>query len=359
MIKAFSKVSKQLLLDLCKSKYLSDKEASAEPEYKDYRKCKYSCPWYWENKTTCEVCHNCPFILSTSSIKTIKKDALTFTQIKQLLLYHSLIFENNGITPLINHKYVADKINCTIKTARENIKALERAGYIVVSYNKSSYVAFIIKYAHYHEENRGYLNFNNKLLDAILKTNDINQLRLALYCSVKLDDMKVAFCKSKKNKKNRPTPIKKFTYENLLNMLPSYVYRKQQLISMLKELSNCLNIFNIKFEEDNIIITESNKGNVTFLKAIDKRNKKTIKMFISKFKLILDTKEIDDLKQMLIQYNPGILKKALAIYKIRIKNKENLSIDKHDEILPVTNLGGYLRTIIKNEITANLSLIIA
>ena len=110
MVKAFARISKQLLLDMCKPRFEAQ-SSDIEPEYKNYRKCKKTCPWYNENKVTCQVCSSCPFVLSKSSILGLRKDAISFTQIKQLLFYHSMIYNNDGFTPLLTHDYVAAQIN--------------------------------------------------------------------------------------------------------------------------------------------------------------------------------------------------------------------------------------------------------
>lgn len=330
MLKAFTKLSKELLLDMCKPKYESNKQLSLQPEYKDFRKCKRTCPWYYNNRNTCEICTSCPFVLSTSSIKVPRKNALTYSQIKQLLLYHALVFDNNGLTPELNNEYVANMINCTPKTARDNLKSLEAAGYIATS-NKvfSSYVVYIIDYHKYHVgNNRGYLNINKRVLNAILQTDSINELRLALYCVVKLDDIR----KFKKT-------IKKFTYESLINILPSYIYNKEQIKDIFVKLSDSLNLFNISFEEECILISETNMAdNHIFKKGVHNKNKKALKAFLTKHKLKVNKKEMNDLLQMFLQYNSKI-----------VLNSLNLIKDKKPR-----ELGSYLRTIIRKNIISIL-----
>jgi hypothetical protein len=332
MVKAFARISKQLLLDMCKPRFEAQ-SSDIEPEYKNYRKCKKTCPWYNENKVTCQVCSSCPFVLSKSSILGLRKDAISFTQIKQLLFYHSMIYNNDGFTPLLTHDYVAAQINCSVKTARENIKILENTGYIVTSKDGTGYVAYIIEYNNYHNSKRGYLDINHKLLTAILNTNNFNELRLALYCLVKLDDMNV---------QKKDTPIKKFTYEALINVLPTYIHTKKQVNVILIELSKKLNLFDIHVKDGQIILGESDCNNTTYLKATLKKHKKALKHFIKKFNLKLEKKEKEDIKQMQLQYNNIIIEKALGIYVEHITDKDSDS--------PITNLGGYLRTIIKNNI---------
>ena len=331
MIKNFTKLSKQLLLDLCKPKYVDNKIESLEPEYKDYRKCKKSFPRYYENKLTCNVCINCPFILSGSSIKVARTNALTFTQIKQLLLYHSLVFENNGITQVLNHAYVANMLNCSIKTARDNLKVLESSGYIYCSSRDlGNYAVYITDYEKYHKGgNRGYLTINKRVLQSLLNTDNINELRLALNCIVKVDDLSSVVKNKKKDSNNA---IKKFTFKSLINILPSYIYSELQIRDILNKLSLQLNLFNVKYKNDSICISFTDIADTNiYAKGLHSKHKKAIKTFFKKHRSKLQRKDQDDLLQLSMQYNINIVLKSLS----QLKNNN------------ILKLGAYLRTLIR------------
>lgn len=376
LMKPYAIFSKQLLLDLCKSKYKSHSELSLQPEYKDYTKCSKQCPFYYENRAVCASCKNCPFVLSHRFDKIERKEYLTFTQIKQLLLYHTILFEKNGLTPYVNHEFVASNIGCTVKTARENVKALEKAHYITAKYYGKDYVVIVEKYSKYHESERGYFKINAKVMSYLLKIENINELRLALYCLVRLDDMKASIKYEKnstkktknnrlnntiktldknilknkneniyRNARNNNILVKKFSYSALLDILPSYVYTKKQLKELLTNLSKNLNIFNILFDKDEIIMFETNANNKLFKKVLNKKNNKFLKFFIKKYNLELEEKDIEDLNQMQTQYNNSLVKYALKVYNIR---KESINID---------NICGYIRSIIQDTILSTKFLI--
>lgn len=336
MIKSFSKISKNLLLKLAKTRKQSAIDSvNLIPEYRDYNKCKSTCPFYNYDRATCDACADCPFVMSTSSINNsdVEREFLTFTQIKQLLLYHSLMFENNGLSPLLTHEFVADKIGCSVKTARNNIKALENAGYIAYYKQDNSYVVIIIGYNKYHKKNNigGYMNLNKKVLNKILKAETINELRLLLHIVVKADSIKVA------NKKNFS-----FKYRDLFTILPSDIYKKEQIYSLFNKIADTLKMFNIEITDDRILIKPDKvMDNEYNKKKVSKFNKRALKKFFKSMFFKLGDKDRDDLMQLSMQYGKQVVINTLKAFDI--KNKYN----------DIKELGSYLRTLIRLNVCEN------
>lgn len=315
------KLSKELLLNLALLKNSQSDSVNLMPEYKDYSKCSSSCPFYNKNNN---ICNNCVFILSTSSIIKKRADYLTHSQIKQLLFYISTIFENNGMTIELTHEYVAKSINCSIRTVRDNITQLTEAGYIVAtSIKNNKYKVFVKDFnKYYQKKSRGYFYISEKCFNNLLKIDNINTLRVALTMLVKLDDMKV----SKASKIS-----KKITYKSLINILPTNITCFKQIKQIILKLKN---LFNIKFKEDFIEYSFKNDidGSI-YRNKINKTNLKAFRKLFKKISLKVSEEDMNDLLQLSLQYN---IHTVLKVFN-NIKN------------IP-SNLGSYLRTIIKNNI---------
>lgn len=339
--KPLFRVSKQLLLDLAtyKNEVIY---TNIEPEYKDYSKCE-NCPMKKFNKTWIgsSFCENkCVFVLSTSSIKsnrsqqkTVSK-GLSHLQMLQLLLYHSYVYDGNGETIELTSKEVAKALDCTERTARDNISVLVDAGYIFINYkDNSSYKVFVRDYYKYHEKNtRGYMSITLECFENILKIDNINTLRFVLNTLVKLDDMRVS----------KKADIKKeFTLKSLMKLFPSNINSKKQLLAIINKARS---IFRIKKTVDAIIVAF--KSNIDSIKAkedLEVTNKRIIKKLTKRFDTLksLSHKDKADLIQMSIQYNINILIKSLfgIISRGLVPNE----------------LGSYLRTMIRKDLNIKAS----
>lgn len=328
--KQMIKLSKQLLLDLSSLKYSQDDSVNFQPEYRDYKKCSTNCPFY-KNRDTSLFCQkDCVFVLSTSSIVKPRENALTHTQIRQLLYYNSTIFENNGITIELSHKDVAKAINCSERTARDNISALVDAGYIVISsYNNNKYKVFVRDYHKYHEKgNRGHLYLSNKCFKALVRIDNINTLRLALMGLVRLDDMRVSKVKN---------PSKELSYKALVNLLPSNITCPKQVIKIFAKAKE---LFKMTFKAESVSISFNKEiDSVVYAENLNKGNKKALSKFLKRFGLSIANKDKEDLLQMSIQYNIHIVTNAFKYIK-----------DKTPE-----ELGSYLRTVIRANFNSLIS----
>ena len=328
--KQLIKISKQLLLDL--GIYKTNVNSPIEPEYKDYSKCA-NCPLneYKNTVKGADFCNNqCVFVLSNSSVmpkKVVKsKKTLTHSQINQILFYHSSVFDGNGETLELSNKEVAKALNCSERTARDNIKALEDAGYIFINYKTEyKYKVFVRDYYKYHNKNtRGYLYINDKCFKSLLKINNINTLRFALNALVKLDDMRVS----------KATKVKKeFTLKSIMNFLPSNITCKKQVVEIIKQAKD---IFNIKFTIDSVIVAfKSYTDSVKTKVSLESNNKKAINKLIKRFGIAnVSKKDKEDMLQMSVQYSIHLVANALNLLNEFIPNE----------------LGAYLRSIIRKNL---------
>ncbi|WP_294358541.1 hypothetical protein [uncultured Clostridium sp.] len=328
IIRPLTRVSKQLLLDMTALKYIEDDSVNLKKEYRDYSKCSSKCPFYENRETNCHCQKECVFVLSTSSIPKVNERQLTHSQMKQLLLYHATVFENNGLTISLTHRDVATALNCSVRTARDNMKALEDMEYIfITSVEGNSYKAFIKDYHKYHDSNnRGYLTLSDTCLNTLLNLNNINELRVALTALVRLDDMKVAG--------NKKDLTKVLTFKALINLLPTYITCIKQIKAILSKLNS---LFKISFEDDSVELGYTKESDTfTYQKKLKKINRKALSKFMKRLGINFSNKDKEDLVQMSIQYNLGTVVAA-------IKTLEDKTPD---------DLGAYLRTVIRKNFTS-------
>lgn len=318
--KQLIKLSKQLLLDLASLKNTVDDSVNFEPEYKDYSKCSCNCPFY-KNRETSDFCKNqCVFVLSTSSIVK-ERTTLTHTQINQLLFYHSVVFEKNGLTIELSHKNVAKAINCSVRTAKDNITDLVNAGYIILtSIDKDKYKVFIKDYYKYHTAERGHLYLTKECFSSLIKIDNINSLRVALNSLVKLDDMKVSKAKE---------ITKTISFKAIINMLPSNITCIKQVKKILSKIKA---LFKMNFISDSVTLSfNTDIESTEYNKKLQSKNKKALAKLIKRMGININNKDKEDIVQMSVQYNIHVVANAIKL----LSDKE------------VENFGAYLRTVIR------------
>ena len=341
----YIKISKSLVIDYATSKssynFIDfETTSSSKLEFKDYSKCKKSCPFYNLRNTHNHCQNDCVFVLSKSTYNyKANRCNLSESQFKQLLYYHSMVFENNGVTINLTLKDVATAINVDTKTVANNIKALEAAGYIVVNkYDNNTHIAFILNYQKYHQKDNkgGYFYLSKKCFEELVKLDDVNAFRLALLLLVKIDNLKGI------NKF-----IKKISYKFLINILPSYINTKKQINTILNKLTNIIELVLDRTTDDEICYREKQTINNTFNNnKIEEENISLVNKYLEKKALVLKSNQTIDLYQMSCQYGFNIVKNAIELcYDNLVKL---LEVEK-------INIGGYIRSVIKNEFRALIS----
>ena len=336
----FIKISKQLVMDFITSKAEFNintnlnSSLSLQPEYKDYSKCKETCPFYKLRDSHTHCLNDCTFILSKSTYNVPKnKYELSASQFKQLLYYHSIVFENNGITSNVTLKEVAEGINVDPKTVANNIKVLEKNKFIAVNkYNDNTHVVLIMNYNKYHEKNNkgGYFYISKKCFEKLVALKDVNAFRLALLMLIKIDNMKAV---------NRT--IKKLSYKFLINILPTYIHTKKQISIILDKIKDIIVVDEYKssLDTENVYYSENiDINNTTNNNEIEKESIALVDKYLENKKLSLKQINKVDLYQMVTQYGFNIVKNAI---ELNIENLLNVITDENN------NVCGYIRRIIQ------------
>ena len=335
------RISKNFIekLATAKAEYYNYNANTIEPEFKDYNNCK-ACP-FKDNPDFKYVCDNCVFVLSNSSIsKTRNRHELSESQIKQLLLYYTLVFENNKITAPVTIEEVAEFIGTTKKTVYNNLDTLEKDKFIVINKFKGGvHQVLILDYPTYNKDksnNEPYMYISKECLQNLMKIKNINALRLALIMLLKIDNMKAV-------KKT----IKTISYSYLNNILPSYIHTNKQVKELLNSLTSIFKITSDNPEDDELSYEQNQETIYITQDSItpDKMEHESeyFNEYFKKYGKTLSNMTMRDILQMCDQYGFTLVKEAIKA------GKEKIISMIPDRIEYANDIGAYVRAIIKNQ----------
>lgn len=262
------------------------------------------------------------------------RERLSKLQLKQILLYHFLNIDNNGIVKNISTKEIAKFLNCSIKTVKNNNERLVKLNYILYSkISNDKFSIWLTDYKNYHltqkEGGSGYITMSKELLINLININTVNSLRLELRKLIEFDDQNI---------QTDEVNSGKYTYQDIKRFLPKYLHYKGAIEDIINSGSNS---FQTTIENNCITFKLKNEYNSELLrKDIINECEPLLNDYFNKFNFIEN--EVIDILQMSIQYGTEKIKNSLnEIYNNYIlKNKH------------IYNLGGLIR---KTIISKNVS----
>jgi len=307
--------------------------------------------------TDISVCCKCPFFANTSKIQSeycqnyctkakitkIKKkyyneanrfhlpikERLSKTQLKQILLYHFLGVDKNGIVKNLSAKEIAKILNCNEKTVTNNNKRLVKLNYILYSkISNDKFSVLLIDYKNYHLATReggngGYITMPKNLLRTLLNVNKVNSLRLELRKLIEFDNQNV---------NSEETVSGEYTYKDIKRFLPDYLRYKKAIEDVI---SNESKAFDTIIKDNGIAFKLKDIYNPEGIKQkIIEKCEMTFNNYFEKF--AFEEKDLTDIFQMSIQY---------GIEKV----KDSLDIVYNTYVLKnryIYNLGGLIRKVI-------------
>lgn len=258
------------------------------------------------------------------------EDRLSRLQLSQMILYHFLEPDKNGVIKNASIKEIAKILNCTIKTIKNNNKALMEYGFITTcnSVDNDHINILIHNYDTYHLSQKngghGYIVMPKTILKEVSNISSVNALRLLIRKLLKTDnDSREAYADVKS----------RYTYKDINRMLPGH-YNYKGIID--KEINQLNNVFKIN----------KNTKDLEFMLKPIFNGKKQIKkleeeLFINyvayEEPLNLESKDIFDMVQLGITYGKDIVDKAFnVIWEFFLLPEKEIK-----------NFGGLLRSIIK------------
>lgn len=273
----------------------------------------------------CNFKNNNIYFNEANRFRINKNKKLSKLQIKQILLYHFLGVDNNGIVKNISINSIAQTLNCSTKSIKNNNKRLIELNYMCMALIDSDrFNILLMDYKHYHlpsyQGGTGYITMSKELMEEIINDSSVNSLRLKIRTLIAFD-----------NKNIYSDTVEKayYSYNDLKRFLPYYL-RSKNIINNL--LDNKIFLYNI--EKDGIYFRLKNEYNWKLTKE------NIIITFSEEIKhniegLNIKDKEMQDLYQMSIQYGLDKVKNALDIIKNESKN------------ITIRNIGGLTRSIIE------------
>lgn len=262
------------------------------------------------------------------------RERLSKFQLKQILLYHFLNIDNNGIVKNISTRQIASFLGCNVKTIKNNNKRFIELGYILYSESsRDEFTVWLKDYKSYHltvrEGGGGYITMSKELLKNFTKISNVNSLRLELRNLIEFDNKNIESMKINKGE---------YSFRDIKRFLPNYLRNKSAIKRIIEKGSDS---FIVKVKEKNIVFKLKDELNAKILrKNILENCQDSFVEYYSKFNLHQDN--LIDIYQMSVQYGVDRVKESLdKIYDDYVLN------DKY-----IHNLGGLVRTFILHQKSA-------
>lgn len=320
-----------------------------EPEHK-MNVCMNHCPHNRQNKTTKTVYnnerHKYDLYKKTSYDKRLSK-----YQLLQLITYHYFV-DSRGFGSLLSSKELAEYLGCTLRTFKNNNKRLQELG--LVYYSECGSDLFSIKIVGYENNHltaeqggKGYVQMSKSFMEALVSMDNVNVMRLAIRSLLKFDsDVSV-----------KQQDVCHYSYNDISLSMPSNINHKKIIDELMAKTSHIFTIF----KSDHFIsihLKDEYNGKIqkvekeTFFKEQLEEHIETLNEDLAESEEITITqKDETDLIQLSMEYGLNYVIEALAVYLRYIQSQTTPDI--------VHNLGGFIRTVIRNGLSNRYGKIVA
>jgi hypothetical protein len=368
--KEIGKVGKKLLVQLggVSQNY---KEVSIVEEI-DFDTCPVECPFFkFDVEKKKNICmSHCLHNRQMKSSKVvymnerhkynIKKELvvednrLSKFQTLQLLSYHLLNVDSQGFVPFVSVKSLAEKLNCTVRTLKNNNKRMVELGMISVTYHGANFFSVQIKdYDKYHltkqEGGTGYVQMTKGFLEALFSMDNVNSIRLAIRALLKFDD----------EVEVRKQDVCRYSYNDIKRFMPSNINHKKIIDELLMKTQS---VFDIVTTDGYIEISLKDEFNGKVQKEEkEKEFKEKIEESIISINeelfmageegMDLSETEIEDLSHLSMEYGIDLVLEGLKVSVQYIQGKETPDL--------IENIGGFIRTVIRNNFIRNTGKMVA
>lgn len=140
----------------------------------------------------------------------------------QLLFYHFLQVDENGVIQHVSEKMVAHALSCSPRTIRNNNRILEEAGLIFCSRSGNGINIWIRDYSDYHHEGgSGYERMTYPFFEELVKLDMVNSVRYMIRQELKYDNDTP---KRKYAKKQDDLQYSKLSFNDAKVFLPKYTH---------------------------------------------------------------------------------------------------------------------------------------
>jgi hypothetical protein len=300
--------------------------------------------------TDISICERCPFFEKTSPEQSkycqdycdkakIKKAKTTYyneanryripirerLSKSQILLYHFLDVDSNGVVKNISTKEIAEILDCDVKTVKNNNERFVELNYILFSQSSNDEFTILLRdYKNYHltakEGGSGYITMSKDLFKNLLEIDNVNSLRLELRELIEFDNKNI-------NPENNTQG--EYTYREIKRFLPEYLRYKGAIDKIIENGSNSF-------------IMQKNQEGIIFELKYEYKSEKLKQDILDECDIALDDyfnkfnfteKNLTDIFQMSLQYGVENIKDSLEIIYNGYILKEKR----------INNLGGLIR----------------
>lgn len=349
----FASIGKALLIRAVgiQENYIEEITGMIDVERSGCNDCIHS---FYPDSNACKDCPNKCYI--TKKVYVNEKNMygqqsrLNANALKMLIYFHFLRPDTYGIIKNVSITGTADALNCTRRTVINNMKLLDKHGYIkyTQTYNGNRNV-LLLNYADAfkkaEEGGKGYVVFNDSFFKKIINLDKIVLLRIYLRNMVEID----GFNKDDRGLINMVTK----SYKSMKRSLPAYCTKK--LLNSLLMDSTGSDIFHVKQSDDGFVFS-LNRDYIAKRKRRElvKKYYEEISRFVhdlnesalkkkdgrltngEKFQdfffdipvpelMILLEDEIHNLAQLAVYYELDVVEDAILYsYKYRIETKDTL-----------------------------------
>lgn len=288
-------------------------------EYEEKRRVKWDeVSHYGLNKETCD--------------KLFSKSV-----IKQFLLMHMLPIDSEGYVFDVPYKQVADYLNVSVRTVKNNLKILEENKFIKLTPSvgmRKKHFDFTL--LHYEQKlEKSYIKMSKPTFDTFLKIEDVNALRLGLRMYQRSIE-KLA----RVDRLSNTAP--KFDIEEIRCILPEYKVYPKAIEEMQKSMEE---IFNNKLIDSELYFKiDKEQIPTTHQVRVYETINETIIAMLNKGLMYFYKKDKEDLLQLINQY--GLAKTINNVKRMMADEKTLAILNKPDTSTDALGFGMVLRSLL-------------
>ncbi len=304
--------------------------------------CMNHCPFNRQNRTSKVVYMNERHQYKIKQSTTVEHERLSKYQLLQMITYHYFV-DSRGFAALISTKELAEHLGCTVRTIKNNNKRLQRLGLISFSeYGADLFSVEIKDYEKNHltkeQGGTGYVQMTQSFMKALVSMDNVNVMRLAIRALLKYDN--------EVHVEQKDVCI--YSYNDIKRFMPSNINHKKIIDELMQKASDIFTVIagdthvSVQLKEEFNGKVQKTEKERLFTTEIYEQVDAINESFSEGEELLLTNQETDDLVQMAMEYGINHVRQALAVYPSYIQSPGTPD--------SIKNIGGFIRTVIKNNI---------
>ena len=286
----------------------------------------YTCPYY--RSDNCATCEKKEYYTQSRTVYINEKNRFGYRyplKQKALLLYmylHFLSPDENGYISKVDTEETAQKLHCTERTVKNNLRLLMREGYITAGKTCVSgyYQVFLNGYKQIFlkakEGGRGFLRISSGMMEELTDLPDTNAVRLAIRSYI--NETELHF---------RPGANREKSIRDIKAQLPEYVTKKKlfsvfenpvfrKLFSVIQKKRTAIISLREQFNQEKLAEQVKDACRQEVKKLEDQINKETKKRgkYEKKYPMRLTEKDLSDISNIALRLPITAVTDAVRIF---------------------------------------------